>query len=145
VTDPRRRAELEPIFRATDYVVLLPDGELILEVGRYDLDGERRIVAATGCRHGWQLLTPVNPGAEQVSEAANRIHLADFHRDLRAWGGAWHATLTRTRGADDWPEEPGALIVDAPTGFAHELAHRYRQRAYLAASIGHAPELVWLE
>ena len=138
------RATLEESFKRTDYVVMLPDGELVLKIGRRDPDADRRLVATTGCRQGWQLVTPCNPHAQKLSEQANRLLLANFHQTLRDWGGTWHATLTRTPKAS-WPEEPGALLIDADAGFALQLAREYHQVAYVAARLGEAPGLVWVE
>jgi hypothetical protein len=138
----RSRDELEAAFRATDYVVMLPDGELTLRVDRYDSDAERRIVAATGMRRGWDLLTPCNPGAENVSAQANARLLGKFHRELRDWGGAWHASLNRA-GSPEGPDEPGAILVDADAKWVRMLAEQFRQVAWLRAALGVAPQLAW--
>jgi hypothetical protein len=140
----RARAELEPAFRATRYVVLLPDGELVLRVGAHDLDAERRLIAQLHLQRSWQLITPCNPGAELASPDTNRAVLQAFHRQLRDWAGTWQPTLTRSP-ESGWPEEPGALLVDADARWAHGLARELRQRAYLTATLGTAPTLVWLD
>lgn len=137
------RAELEEAFRQTRYVVLLPDGELELRIGRRDADAERRLVAQTGMSRGWHLVTPCNPEAKLAPPATNDALLTAFHLELRAWGGAWHATLTRAA-RPGWPEEPGALIVDADPAWVQGVAARFRQRAYVSAELGAAPRLVWL-
>jgi len=138
------RATLEKFYREALYLAWLPDGELVLRVGPADPQADRRLAGSGNCRQGWALLTPCNPRSQCLDESVNQHLYKQLESELDAFSQTWHRSLHRDpRGL--WPDEPGFLLIDPPPERAVELGRRYRQNAIVAAELGQASRLVWLD
>lgn len=130
-------------YRAAEYRVELPAGDLVLRVDRHDPEQDRRLREEAGVRADWAILTPSNPGSQPLSAEDNAALLEQLVEIVA--GLSLRTISTRNHDpAGAWPDEPGVLICDPPPGFAEELGKHFRQNAILAARLGEAPQLVWL-
>lgn len=143
MTPEQIRRTWEAAYRATEYRVELPQGEMVLRVAVHEPEQDRRLREEAGVRTGWAIVTPCNPQSRALPPAANAALLQQLEQLARDLGLRTAASRNRDpRGA--WPDEPGLLLCDPPPGLAEELGRRFRQHAILAARLGEAPRLVWL-
>ena len=82
-----------------------------------------------------------NEAADRITELAEQ--LVRSHEPFLSY--IWRRHLVAVAHAGDWPDEAGALLVDADLAWVHALAFRLGQSAYVRAAIGEAPRLEWLE
>jgi hypothetical protein len=143
VTAEELRAAWQAAYRAAEYRVELPAGDLVLRVDVHGPQQDRRLREEAGVRSHWAILTPCNPGSQQLPPGDNAALLEQLEEIVAASS----LRTIRSRNHDPsgaWPDEPGGLICDPPPGFAAELGKRFRQNAILAGRLGEAPQLVWL-
>jgi len=132
---------LEAAFRATDYVVALHSGPLVLAVDR-----PAPPLATLVRTHppGAAFVTAVNPGARRLSETANRAR----NRALRARiADAGLQALPAFAEARDrsWPREDAVLVLGVDRGTARALGRAFGQAAVLWAGADGCPRLVWCD
>jgi hypothetical protein len=137
------RQTWEAAYRATEYRVQLPRGELILRIGMHLPEQDRRLRDEAGVQTGWAIVTACNPQSRQLLPEDNaklRAQLTAIVASLglRAIGSSNHDP------SGAWPDEPGLLLCDPRPGRAEKLGRHFRQNAIVAARLGHAPQLVWL-
>jgi hypothetical protein len=135
------RARLERLYRRALYRVELASGavELAIGEGSAELDRELDRVGASS----WAIVTACNPGSVPLGEEENRRRTAELGRRLSDAGWSTHPAA----GLDPerrWPDEPGFLVVDAPTGVVLALAGELGQAAIVAGRRGGPAELVWV-
>ncbi len=144
MNDAARRAGLETAFQATAYCVDTELGRFALHIGEKHPAFDR-FLAAHGARQ-WAVVTACNPGARQSNEAAN----ADGRRRLsalaRAKGWDYRPACNRADRLDgeDWPAEPGLLLLGVSVEQACAIARRFGQLACVCGITGGVPELVWI-
>ena len=137
------RETWEAAYRAAEYRVDLPQGELILRIDRHDAEQDRRLREEAGVQTHWAIVTACNPLSRQLSpedNAALKEQLAEIIATLGL--GAIGSRNHDPSGA--WADEPGLLIRDPQPGFAEKLGTHFRQNAIVSARLGEAPQLVWL-
>jgi hypothetical protein len=137
------QARWEAAYRACEYAVLLPGGELMLRPGIADAANDARLAAEAGILRHWAVITPCNPGSRRLDAAANAARLEQMRAWLIGHGCRYVRALNRDP-AGNWPDEPGFLLCDPAIGMPRELAKRYGQNAFLAGRFGAAPALIWL-
>jgi hypothetical protein len=144
MSDTGLRAGWEAAYRRAEYRIRLPRGELVLRVGTADAAADQRLREEAGVLDHWAVLTPCNPQSRRHTAEQNAALLEELAEIAES------LSLRRVRSVNtdprgEWPDEPGVLLCDPPAGFAEELGRRFRQNAILAANLGEAPRLVWLE
>ena len=136
-----RSAELEAAYRRADYCVALGGGELVLRIGVHETAADARLRAEAGVRASWAIVTPCNPRSD--IGAGNAAALERFALELQARGWPQLRSVNRDP-AGDWPDEPGALLIDIALPAAIGLGRLFDQNAIVAGELGRAPRLVWL-
>ncbi|HEX4873082.1 MAG TPA: DUF3293 domain-containing protein [Nevskiaceae bacterium] len=139
-----RRQQWEQVYRQAEYQVLLDEGTLTFRIGVHDADLEARLVAATGVREEWFLITPCNPRSERAREELNLFYFNELRYELEARSGSWFKACNHDP-AGEWPDEPGFLVVDAERTWLIDLGRRFLQNALVTARLGEAPRLLWLD
>jgi hypothetical protein len=138
------RKTWEAAYRATEYRVELPAGDLVLRVDRHEPEQDRRLREEAGVRSRWAIVTACNPSSRKLPPEHNAALLEQLGEIVA--GLSLHTIGSRNHDPSGvWPDEPGVLICDPPPGFAEELGRRFRQNAILLAMLGEAPQLVWLQ
>lgn len=140
---PSKKALLDAAYRRAQYLVMLPRGDLLLSVDRYDPDAERRLVEEAECRREWALITPCNPRSVRARDELNQFYFNELRYELESRTGIWLKALNRDP-ANEWPDEPGFFLVDPDLAWVVELGRRFHQNAVVAASLGQPPRLIWL-
>lgn len=137
-----RDARLAAAFNATTYQVFTEEGDFALRIGRLDRGFDAFVVARGG--GPWGIVTAANPAAKRCAEADNQRALQALLDRVGRLGKIFRHTCHR---ADDgaWPEEKGVLLLNADVDEARCLAREFGQCACVIGSVGHAPELVWID
>lgn len=141
---PRHDRDLVAAYLKTEYVVMLPDGDIVLHIDRHEPDKERLIREQTGCNKAWAIVTPCNPRSELAREQLNLFYFNNLRYELDEKAGIWFKALNRDP-EGQWPDEPGFFLVDPEIGWVMDLGRHYGQNAVVAARIGEAPRLIWLD
>lgn len=136
------RKALAAAYRATAYVVALPDGPCTLRVGAACACLDRWLLA-NGYRC-WSWLTAVNPGSQALAADENAERLVRLRDDIAALG-LRALPATASADANDWPDEPSCFVAGLDQERARELARRHGQNAFLAGMPGEAVRLVWVD
>lgn len=132
----------EDAYTNTDYRVLLPRRALTFRIGQYDAETEKALQQHCNIEREWAIITPCNPNSDKTDEDANLTALARLRQELEIVGLRYYNAINQCPDGE-WPEL-GYLIADAEPAKAKALGRRYRQNAYVTATIGSAPKLVWL-
>lgn len=134
-------SHLASAYRATAYVLALPDGECELRIDR-PCECLDRWLAANG-QACWAWLTAANPGSCRLAPEDNAARQCRLLAEIEALG---QRALPGRAVADagDWPEEPSFLVPGLDAAAALALAARYGQNACLAGDIGQAVRLLWV-
>lgn len=99
------------------------------------------MLTAAGCRSHWHILTPCNPGSQRLPDADNAARLGALRHDLQRHG--WSLLPSINSDGDDAWIEPGFCVLGAAAPDIRALAVHYGQSAFVAGTLGQAPELVW--
>lgn len=138
------RTSWEAAYRRAEYHVRLPQGDLVLRVGRGDAVADERLRREAGVVDHWAVVTPCNPRSQPHTAPANAAlleELAEIVEDLFLRC----IPSVNTDPLGEWPDEPSVLLCDPPASLAEELGRHFRQNAILAGRLGEAPCLVWLQ
>ncbi len=136
-------AAWEAAYRQAEYRVELPRGELVLKVDVHDAENDRRLREEAGVQAHWAILTPCNPDSQRLPDEENADLLAQLAEIVEGLSLRCVSSVNRDP-AGQWPDEPGILLCDPPSGFAEEMGRHFHQNAILVAALGEAPRLVWL-
>ena len=136
-------AQLLAAYENTDYCLWLGGGELKLRIGQPLPALIQRIVAGSPNTEAC-IITPCNPHSRRLTDADNRARLGEFRDQLDADGIRWLPAVNRDPDGE-WPEEPGALLLNATPEYAFALARRFNQNALVALAPSATPRLVWIE
>ncbi len=99
----------------------------------------------TWCRtHCAWIVTGHNPDAQRLGSAANDKRHAALETCLDV-GAIRYAPAVNTAADDDWPPEPGFLLLNVDEGMARALARRFGQLAIVAVPLNGVARLVWLD
>lgn len=131
---------LDAAYRATCYVVELPDGPLTIRIGCL-VPGLDEWMASGGW-NCWSWLTSVNPCSRRLGEAENADRLVALQAVLDASGARWCRAKAVADDAN-WPDEPGFFVPGLACEAARDLAHHFGQAAFLHGVVGKVAELVW--
>lgn len=134
---------LRQAYEAAEYCLWVAGAELILRVGEHDIPAMERLQRHAGMRRRGFIITPCNPGSQRLAHADNRQRLQAFRGRLDGDGMRWLPAVTRDP-AGDWPDEPGALLMDCGETYAKNLATAFGQNALLAFTPAGTPQLLWL-
>lgn len=136
------RAHLQWFYEQTHYTVVLPRQQLTFRIGRHDPALDQVLQQRCKVTRNWAILTPFNPGSEAADEDANHLSLIRLRRELD------EASIKHFNSVNQSPEgewhELGFLLVDPDAAVIKSAARRYRQNAYVAGTLGEAPQLVWM-
>lgn len=142
--DKPPRERWEAVYRKAEYQVMLPAAALTFQIGRYDEQAERLLRAETELQREWFIITPCNPRSELAREALNLFYFNELRYQLEASSSRWFKARNRDPGGE-WPDEPGFLVIDAERPWIMDLGRRFHQNALVAAKLGEAPRLLWLD
>ena len=142
MTSGGRGPRLEAAFKATTYRVSTEEGEFALRIGQLDHRFDAFVAALGG--GSWGIVTAANPAARRCAEADNVRALQALQDRVGRLGIAFRHTCHH---ADDgaWPDEKGVLLLNADVNEICCLARDFGQCACVVGSVGHAPELVWID
>lgn len=129
-------AYLEAVYEFT-----ADDGTYRLRAGIPDSPG---LDWLRGTADRWAFITACNPGSVALCEAENEARHENLARELarRAWR---HLPARGLDPGDDWPVEPGFLVLDRPLSELTALGRELEQNALLFGRAGEAPRVVVLE
>ena len=135
--DEKARAELEIVYRRTNYAVDDIDPDVTIRLDR-DNPSLRAYLEAQGAG-SWAFLTAYNPYSQSLPESENLERQDRLIRLLQDEGYRYY----RGRGVgDDW-EEPSLFIVNITRGDAITIGKDFEQNAILWGEAGGEPELIW--
>jgi len=135
---------LERAYLQTLYRILVDGAPIDRRIGQADAEADERLRREAGCRRCWALVTAWNRGSLPCDEGLNRQRQAQLLQQLAQLGQPHLPALHRSP-AGDWPEEESCLLIDPPPGRAAALGQAYGQVAVVTATLGEAPQLVWLQ
>ncbi|MFT4046920.1 MAG: DUF3293 domain-containing protein [Solimonas sp.] len=134
-------AALARAYERARYRLHLPDGDCESRIGAVDHAADARLRAA-GCRSHWLFITACNPYSRRLPAADNAARTAALRRHLAKQGWRFvEAVASDAHGA--WPE-PGFGVFDADDTALRRLAESFGQNAIVRATLGAAPQLVWM-
>ncbi|MGI9176836.1 MAG: DUF3293 domain-containing protein [Pirellulales bacterium] len=133
---------LDFAYRATAYVVVMPDGiSLALRIGEPSAPLDR-LLAVTGHDH-WAFVTACNPRSTRLDETENARRMARLADIVRERGLRTLPGEGRGDGGD-WPVEPSLLVLGIEEPDAISLGRMFDQHAVVVGSRGSATRLVWI-
>lgn len=133
----------DPVYRNTDYCLWLANRWWVLRIGQPAPAAITALQKKAGLRQRGSIITPCNPRSEKLDSAANRERLSQFRTRLQQDHIRWLPTTNRDP-SGDWPQEPGALLIDCSPEYALTLAHEYGQNALVKIAPPDAPQLVYV-
>lgn len=136
------KRDWDSVYRSTDYCLWLAGQQWVLHIDQ----AAPKVIAALTDHVGLQrhafIITPCNPRSEQLGADENRARLTGFRAGLNDDNVRWLPAVNRDP-AGNWPDEPGALLVDCSPAYARKLARNYQQNAWVQISPGRAPRLIY--
>jgi hypothetical protein len=134
-----QHSKLDAAYRATAYVVRLPDGgPLTLRV---DESSPRLDNLLEAHAHStWAFITACNPQSQCLTDTENAARQADLIQVVLNLRLQWH----EGQGVPDhpgWAPEPSLLVLGIAHHTAHELAVKFGQKALLFGRLGGTPQL----
>jgi|LakMenEpi03Aug12_release.lakeMendotaPanAssembly.Ray.scaffolds.fasta_scaffold272044_3 hypothetical protein len=134
--------DLDAAYRATSYLVAMPDGgRVVVRCGERSEPLER-FLAEAGVDH-WAFLTACNPRSTRLGDAENALRMTRLDAALRDRGREWLAGEGQGD-AGDWPPEPSRLVLGIEEADAIAIGRLFEQNAIVAGSRGRAARLVWI-
>lgn len=131
-------------FEQTEYRIDTGRRRHVLRVGQpYPPAFRQWLAARCRTRCAW-ILTACNPAAQRVDASVNDVRHAALATCLNA-GAHRYAAAVNVSVEDDWPREPGFLLLDMDEGLACSLARRFGQLALVAVPLNGPAQLVWLD
>lgn len=134
------RKELEQTYRAAEYCLWLANQEHILRIGT-PAPAALKVLQQLGLQKAAYIVTPCNPRSEQLSNTDNRARLERLRTQMKATKLRWLPCVNRDP-KREWPDEPGALILDCDVSFAERLARDYEQNAFVEFNLDGVPVLI---
>jgi hypothetical protein len=132
---------LERAYRATDYHVRLPAGDIILRVDQAAPGLEAWL--AREHFECWAILTAWNPGSRLRPEMENRACQEALRHLLLARGLRIFPGENRAQGGN-WPAEATFFVPALAQEAALDLGRAFGQHAVLWGKIGVLPCLFWV-
>lgn len=124
-------------FEATTYRVDTDAGVFDLRIGRWDAAFAAFLARRRASR--WAIVTACNPGAQPCSAARNRVLQNCLRVRLQADGWAPGRNMfpaCNRADRDDWPDEPGWLLLEIQAAQARALAREFGQIACVYGEMG---------
>ena len=128
---------LQRAYHHADYRV----NGYVLKIGQPHPDFDRWLLERGV--HAYVLLTTYNPGSTPLPPAVNEARHRTLLRLLEGRGMHW-IPASGSDPENDWPEEHGVCLLDAPATDARELGRLYEQHAIVEGFRDGAPVLYWL-
>jgi hypothetical protein len=132
--------ELDTAYRNTTYWVDAAPQPIAVRVGERNASLDRLLNAARA-RH-YAFVTACNPRSKLRTHWYNEARQRALRRWLNARHLRWIPALAQGD-RDDWPAEPGVLILGLPPDRALRIGRRFRQNAVLTGKLGNPPEVRW--
>jgi hypothetical protein len=132
---------LATAYRGTDYVVELPGGEVVLQIGEAVPERLTRELEAEGA-DCWAFVTAWNPESRVLDDHENQRRQAELVAALREAGYAcWPG---EGRGRDGfWPPEASVLVPGLGEAEAREWGQRFGQNAVVVGAATGMARLAW--
>lgn len=138
---PRISPTLLAAYRATDYAIQRPEGELIVRVGAHDPE-LTAFQEAKSARSG-AYLTAWNPYSQistpEANAAANNLLEASI-----AHAGLEYLPCLGRDPTGQWPAEPGFWILGGDRRWLCRLGRQFRQNAMVFVGPSARPRLICL-
>jgi len=131
---------LQSAYQRTTYWVEAEPLPIALRIGAPNRELDRMLARRRASR--WAFISAWNPYSILRPQWYNFSRHDRLIRALRAEGWSWVSALAQGD-SDDWPIEPGALILDIGSAHAYKLGQRFRQNAVVWGQRGCAPQLLW--
>ena len=128
-------------YRATDYVIALPDGPLTVHIGRFNPTLAAWMQAH--CAKTGAYITAWNPYSRPTNDSENAAANDQLLRCIRH-AGLSHFPCSGQDPGGQWPAEPGFWILGADRRWLNRIGRRYGQNAIVLASQRAKPGLVRL-
>lgn len=133
---------LDAEYRATSYLMFLPEYTVALRVG------EPSPVLDDWLSHNgyksWAFVSAYNPRSQPLNEEANRTRHQQLIERVEARRRRWTEAMGCPDG-NDWKPEFGLFLPGISRKDALALAARFKQNAILFGLRGEAPQLVYLD
>jgi len=133
---------LHAAYLQTTYWVEAGPQPVALRIGERSCALDRMLGACRASR--WAFVTAWNPRSELRPRWQNARRQRALLHALRSSGWHWVGALAQGDG-DDWPPEPGVLVLGISREQARRLGRRFRQYAVVAGQRGGVARLVWCE
>ena len=135
--------EFEAAYRTADYCLWLAGNEIVLRVDNPAPDALAVLTARLNLKDAAYIVTPCNPRSQRLEDAENRALLAEFRGKLNFDGIRSLPSVNRDPDRE-WPDEPGALLLDCGRNYARKLGEQYRQNAIVEFGMDATPKLIML-
>lgn len=135
---------LDRAYRQTLYRILVDGPPIDRRIGTVDPGADERLRREAGCARCWALVTAWNPNSQPCDENLNRQRQLQLQQQLEQLRQR-HLPALHHSPAGDWPDEPSFLLIDPPAQRAAALGRAFGQTAIVTATLGAAPQLLWLQ
>lgn len=133
--------DIAAAFRQAEYCIWLDGRMHAFRIGETAAEALTHLQTLAGLSGAAYVVTPCNPGAHRLSMAVNRTRLASFREQLKLQGVRWMPAVNRDP-TGQWPDEPGALLLDCSETDALEIAREYGQLAIVRLAPRERSELI---
>lgn len=135
--EPSMTDRLLDAFLTTDYLVHCGEQVITVHIGQSHPALDEQVDASS-----WAIITAYNPGAAPASDALNLVRTQVLDEAIEKAGLKALTTTSRAR-TNDWPDEPGRLVIDPQSGWVHAMTRQLGQLGVVCGQHGRAAEL-WL-
>ena len=132
---------LEEAYRTTSYCVEVPGKEIEIRVGLHNPE-LNDFLARSGASQ-WAFVTAYNPGSQQLTTQENQLRHELLTELLKNEGYAFVPCET-IDDDNEWPPEPGYVILGINQVDAEKIAQCFEQNAILFGRRDGVPELIML-
>jgi len=124
-------------FLETDYLVHWGEQVTAVRIGQSHSALDEQLGGSS-----WAIITAHNPGGSKASDASNQARTQALDQAIETAGVKAIPTINRA-GNNDWPDEPGRLLIDPLPEWIHATARQLGQLGVVRGRCNGVAEL-WL-